>query len=192
MVKIGVLALQGAVSPHLEKLHSIQCIGREVRLENDLKGLSGLILPGGESTTMIHLLKLNQLWEGLKTFSKERPVWGVCAGAILLAKEVQSPSQESLKLLDITIERNGFGRQNESFVDTVEPTKHWIDSERLEGIFIRAPRIRRLSENIQTYLTWRDEPVCVGEGRILISTFHPELTTSSKIHQYFKSLCQNQ
>ncbi len=190
-MKIGVLALQGAVQAHASVLEKLGIESVAVRRASDLSSLSGIILPGGESTTMIHLLKLNALWEPLKDFIETRPTWGVCAGSILLAKEVAHPAQVSFGVMDISVERNAFGRQNESFISALRPTQHWPQDEPLEGIFIRAPRIRKLGPSVRTLLEWHDESVMVEEAHLLASTFHPELTEQVSVHQYFIERCNN-
>ena len=183
-MNIGILSLQGAVEPHKRKLEALGATATEVRHARDLKDLAGIILPGGESTAMIHLLRTNKLWEPLKEFVKYRATLGVCAGAILLAKQVSSPHQPSLEAMDIEIERNAFGRQIDSFIDWCDPTLG-SPFERTEGVFIRAPRIRSLNGCARPLLLWRDEPVLVEEENLIVSTFHPELTDSATIHAYF-------
>lgn len=187
---VGILALQGAVSPHEEKLRSLGVLTIQVRKPEHLLGLGGIILPGGESTAMIHLLKLNGLWEPLKKFVKTTPTWGVCAGSILLAKHVLNPSQESLETMEIEVERNAFGRQTESFISPVQPTSAWDGREPIEGIFIRAPRIRKTFGSTRVLFTLKDEPVMVEAEHLLVTTFHPELTESNLIHQYFLKKCK--
>lgn len=189
-MKIGVLALQGAVEPHKQKLRELGVEPVEVRTPAELAGLSGIILPGGESTAMIHLLKLNALWEPLKAFLTRKPGWGLCAGAILLAKQVTHPAQESLGVIDIAVARNAFGRQVDSFIDSLSPTEHWHQGP-VEGVFIRAPRILEVHGQAQVLFTWKEEPVMVRQGKLLAATFHPELTDSTRLHEYFVELCKN-
>jgi 5'-phosphate synthase pdxT subunit len=190
-MRIGILALQGAVEPHSKKLKFLGAIPVEVRAPSDLEGLAGIILPGGESTTMIHLLKLNALWEPLLGFVHTKPAWGVCAGAILLAKGVHSPSQISLEALNIEVDRNAYGRQRNSFIDRLTPTAEWTDPTPVEGVFIRAPKFSRIFGETRVLLNWKDEPVLVEERNVLASSFHPELTDSTKIHEYFLKKCIN-
>jgi len=187
---IGILALQGAVEPHAVKLDSLGVKTRPVKKIDDLDGLSGLILPGGESSTMIHLLKLHGLWGNLEDFARRKPVWGLCAGAILLAKKVSSPAQESLGALDISVTRNAYGRQTESFVDSLVPMNPLKNLEPCEGVFIRAPRIEQVGQKVEILYEWSHEPVMVQQGFTLASTFHPELTESNQLHKYFLSLCE--
>jgi 5'-phosphate synthase pdxT subunit len=192
-MKVGILALQGAVQPHEEKLKALGVESLQVRYPEQLADLDGIILPGGESTTMIHLLRLNQLWNPLKEFVQTKPTWGICAGSILLAETVTHPAQESLAALKITIERNAYGRQNESFIDVLVPTPEWRkfspDTKPLEGVFIRAPKIKNLTSDIKVIFEHAQEPVMIQKGKCLASTFHPELTDSTLIHEYFLSFC---
>ena len=188
-LKIGILALQGAVEPHQKKIEKLGATAVEVRRAKDLWGLSGIILPGGESTTMIHLLKLNEVWEPLVEFVSIKPAWGVCAGAILLSKEVTHPAQDSLGALPVTVARNAFGRQAESFITTLEPTDHWKETEPVEGVFIRAPRFLAFGANVRPLLSHKDEPVMVEYKKILASSFHPELSEGDAVHKYFLEKC---
>lgn len=192
-MKVGILALQGAVQPHEEKLKALGVESLQVRYPEQLAELDGIILPGGESTTMIHLLKLNQLWNPLKEFVQNKPTWGICAGSILLAETVTHPAQESLAAIKITVERNAYGRQNESFIDVLVPTSEWEKfspaTKPVEGVFIRAPKIKNLTSEIKIIFEHNQEPVMVQKGKCLASTFHPELTDSNLIHEYFLSLC---
>lgn len=190
-MKVGVLALQGAVEPHEEKLKKLGATPIQVRREKDLTGLQGIILPGGESSTMIHLLRLNELWEPLAQFVKEKPAWGVCAGAILLAEEVSHPAQVSFGQMPIAVARNAFGRQIDSFISPLDPTEHWKEKETVEGVFIRAPRILSMKPGVRALFSFKDEPVMVESGRTLVSTFHPELSQSDAIHRYFLKLCSS-
>jgi pyridoxal 5'-phosphate synthase pdxT subunit len=191
-VKVGILALQGAVEPHVAKLESLGIQSVEVRNESDLTGLSGIILPGGESTTMLHLLRLNSLYEPLAKFVSQRPTFGLCAGVILLANKVTSPAQESLGAMPIEVARNAYGRQLDSFVSYLEPTEHFPESngKPVEGVFIRAPRILSQESGVRILLRHKSEPVMVEYGHILGATFHPELTESTVVHQYFINKCR--
>jgi len=159
-----------------------------VRTAAELEGLEGLILPGGESTTMLKLLRDEELWEPLADFGRRRPIFGTCAGAILLARQVTNPVQESLGLMDIVVERNSYGRQLDSHVARIEPEAAFTRATgpgQLEAVFIRAPRILRTGPDVQVYLCHRDDPVLVAEGRHLAATFHPELTDDARIHRLF-------
>jgi pyridoxal 5'-phosphate synthase pdxT subunit len=189
-VKIGVLDLQGAVVPHREKLEALGVTPVLVKVPADLHSISGIILPGGESTAMIHLLKLNGLWEPLKDFTRVKPTWGVCAGAILLAAKVTCPTQECFHAIEMSIERNAYGRQIDSFVGEIEPTGDWISGNKLEAVFIRAPRISDVNGSVKTLFTHAGRPVLVQQTHCLASTFHPELSQSNDIHNYFINHCR--
>lgn len=190
---IGILALQGAVEPHKIKLKDLGAQVTLVRQPQHLENLDGLVLPGGESTTMIHLLKLNQLWELVRQFAKDKPTWGICAGAILLAKDVKSPAQESLQRMDISVERNAYGRQVESFIGEVRGSDQWPGPTTLEGVFIRAPRITRIGGKVTPLLYHGDQAVMVRQEHLLASSFHPELSQGHDVHQYFlRELCSQQ
>lgn len=190
-VQVGVLALQGAFREHLQRLHDLGVPGREVRLPGDLAGLSGLILPGGESTTMVKLLGDYAFWEPLRAFHAQGgSLWGTCAGAILLAREIggQSPAlppQPSLGLIDMSIQRNAFGRQRESF--TTPLTVQGLDTP-FPAVFIRAPVITRLGAGAQSLAEVGGQSVLVRQGRVLASAFHPELTGDTRLHELFLSL----
>ena len=186
-MRIGVLSLQGAVEPHFQKLRDLGVTPVEIKLEKDLSDIQGIILPGGESTTMLHMLDRNSLYSPLQKFVKERPSWGVCAGAILLAEKVSHPSQKSFGALPITIERNAFGRQVDSFISALESDRS--DWQGLEGIFIRAPRIRDLGPGVKILLRWKEEPVLVEHGNTLGGTFQPELSKGHTLHRYFLDKC---
>ena len=158
----------------------------EVRNSHELKHCNALILPGGESSAMIHIAKQNGLWEALQIFVTHKPTWGICAGAILLAQEVSHPAQDSLAALDIGIERNAFGRQADSFIDMID----CADGKKVEGFFIRAPRIKRVGAKAQVRGLWQGEPVFVEEGLARVTTFHPELTDENTLHRDFLEKCQ--
>jgi len=190
-VKIGVLALQGDFALHVKALARCGRSGEmtvdavEVRKPEELEGLDGLIIPGGESTT---LLKLMDEWRFVPALEKfhagGKPIFGTCAGLILLAREVESPAQFSLGLIDVGVERNAYGRQRESFA--AEGQAELDDGQRpIEMVFIRAPRIRRVGPGVTTLARHGDEPVMARQGRVLVATFHPELTNDTAVHQYF-------
>ncbi len=196
---VGVLALQGDFDAHRAALHALNIRSQEVRRETDLEGISGLILPGGESTALLRLAEktlisaiLNRVVDGL-------PILATCAGLILLAKEVQNPTQHSLGVLDVCVERNAYGRQADSFID---PELQWTKEGRqllqqqipdytpspLEGVFIRAPRIRSVGSNVEVLLTRHAEPVLVRQEAIFAGSFHPELSKGKNpIHELFLS-----
>jgi len=182
--RVGVLALQGDFEAHKRALEHAGAEAVEVRTAGELDGLDGLILPGGESTTMLKLLDEEGLFEPLRRFGEERPIFGTCAGAILLASEVLNPAQKSLGLVDMTIERNAYGRQLESRIEKLE----WggrSNGDRLEAVFIRAPIIRRVGPGVKVLATYQGSPVLVEQGRHLVATFHPELTGDGRVHEEF-------
>ncbi len=187
-MKIGVLALQGDFALHAEALARCEP-GRvevvEVRKPSELAGLDGLIVPGGESTTLLRLMEDWQFVPALEKFKAEgRPLFGTCAGAIVMARDVESPRQFSLGLIDIGIERNAYGRQRESFEASGEAV---LDGHPvpLQMVFIRAPRIRSTGPGVQTLARHGGDPVLVQQGSVLVGTFHPELTGQTTVHQYF-------
>jgi 5'-phosphate synthase pdxT subunit len=185
---IGILALQGAYEAHAKVLTALGATPKLVRLPEDLANLSGLIMPGGESTTMLKFLERNDFFATLQTFVQTTPTFGTCAGAILLAKDVTHPAQKSLSALDITVERNAYGRQNDSVILTA-PTS--LPGAPLEMVFIRAPRITRTGPAVETLATRDGVPVLVREGHLLAATFHPELSADSRVHQLFLEMIQN-
>jgi pyridoxal 5'-phosphate synthase pdxT subunit len=182
---IGVLALQGAYEAHAKTLRVLGATPKLVRLPADLEGIDGLIMPGGESTTMLKFLERHNFFDTLKTFVQTTPTFGTCAGAILLAKDVENPVQKSLTALDITIERNAYGRQIDSTILTA-PTE--LEGGPLEMVFIRAPRITRTGPEVETLATRDQYPVLVRQGHLLAATFHPELSSDPRVHQFFLNL----
>jgi 5'-phosphate synthase pdxT subunit len=182
---IGVLALQGAYGAHVRTLTALGAVARLVRTPAELDGLDGLIMPGGESTTMLKFLERNGFFEVLQTWVRTTPTFGTCAGAILLAAHVEHPPQRSLAALDITVERNAYGRQIDSTILTA-PTS--LPGGPLEMVFIRAPRIRSVGPSVETLAARDSFPTLVRSGHLLAATFHPELTDDSRVHQLFLSL----
>ncbi|MBI4876000.1 MAG: pyridoxal 5'-phosphate synthase glutaminase subunit PdxT [Acidobacteria bacterium] len=176
MRRVGVLALQGDFEAHKRALERAGAAAVEVRSAAELDAVAGLVLPGGESTTVLKLLELENLFEPLRRFGLEKPIFGTCAGAILLAKEVLRPAQKSLALMDVKIERNAYGRQLDSRV---------VRLSELEAVFIRAPIIRGVGPGVRVLATYLDTPVLVEEGRHLAATFHPELTADVRVHRLF-------
>lgn len=183
---VGILAVQGDFEMHGKMLERIGEPWRLVKHASDLEGLRSLIMPGGESTTMLKFFDQENLGPAITEFvSKGKPVFGTCAGAILLAKDVINPPQERLALLDVTIERNAYGRQVDSSVrqgDCPEISDHPV-----EMVFIRAPIIRRVGEGVRVLGRADALPVLVEQKNILAATFHPELTQDETIHRYFLS-----
>ena len=184
-IAIGVLALQGAFEAHAKALESLGVTARLVRTPAELKGLDGLIIPGGESTTFLKFLERDGFLDALESFVMDTPTFGTCAGAILLAKEVHNPPQTSLGVLDIAVERNAYGRQIDSAILT-EQTK--LSGGPLEMVFIRAPRITRTGPAVETLATRDGFPVLVRQGHLLAAAFHPELSHDTRVHQLFLDL----
>lgn len=176
--RVGVLALQGDFEAHARALESLGAEAVEVRTAAQLESLDGLIIPGGESSTMLKLIEQEDLLESLREFGRTKPVFGTCAGAILLASKVLNPSQVSLGLVDIDVERNAYGRQLDSCIAR-------LDGEPAEAVFIRAPIIRRVGPQARVLAKYKDDPVLVEQGRHLVATFHPELSGNNRVHRLF-------
>lgn len=186
-VRVGVLALQGDFAAHAQALREHELEPVEVRRLEDLDAVHGLVLPGGESTTMLTLLEGTGLGERLRQLVENgTPVLATCAGVILIAREVHNPPQPSLALLDVSVERNSYGRQLASAVVELRADASALGTSTLEGVFIRAPRLRALGPGVRP-LAWRDgEPVLVEQGCVLAATFHPELSPASPVIQRFE------
>ncbi len=179
---IGVLALQGDFDAHRQALERLGVRTMLVRKPEELDGIDGLVIAGGESSTFLKFLEREGFLEKLRDFVSTKPAFGTCAGAILLAKEVLNPSQPSLGALDIAIRRNAYGRQIDSSI-MMSPTT--LGSEPLEMVFIRAPRIERTGKSVEVLAEREDHPVLVRDGKILAATFHPELSSDLRVHQLF-------
>ncbi len=183
---IGILAVQGDFAMHAKMLERMGAKYKLVKHVDDLAGVDALILPGGETTTMLKFLSERKIGEAIKQFANEnKPVFGTCAGAILMAKEVLNPEQERLGLIDISIERNAYGRQVDSSVQQGECPE--LSGQPVEMVFIRAPIIRRVGEGVKVLGRAAGLPVLVEQGNLLAATFHPELTTDETVHRYFLS-----
>ncbi len=193
-MKIGVLALQGAFIEHIKMLQSLGVEAVEVRLPADLEGLDGLIIPGGESTTIGKLATRFNLMEPLRHFAAEKAVWGTCAGMIFMAKEIGNGSaghdQPLLGVMDIVVERNAFGRQVDSFEADLEVSVFGNGNERpFPAVFIRAPRLVSADGNAEIIARLPDgTAVAAQQGHWLVTSFHPELTDDSRFHEYFLQL----
>jgi 5'-phosphate synthase pdxT subunit len=188
--KVGVLALQGDFEAHAKALERAGAEPVLVRTAEGLNSVDGLVIPGGESTTMLKLLNYMDLKEPLREFASKKPIFGTCAGAILLAKEVENPSQESFGVIDLTVERNAYGRQVDSRVATIQPDSEFAERAGegdVEAVFIRAPIIRRTGPGVRVLAQYEGDPVLVEQGRHLVATFHPELTQDSRVHKLFLS-----
>lgn len=186
MTKIGIMAIQGDYEAHAKALDRLGVAHTYVRLPDDLADVSGVILPGGESTTHLKVMREEGLFAALKRFAANGGAFfGTCAGAILLARDVHGPAQESLGLLDISILRNGYGRQLASEVHS-GPSK--LSDQPLEMVFIRAPIIESVGPGVEVLAEDGGHPVLVQQGRVLAATFHPELTIDATIHRHFVKL----
>ena len=198
MSTIGILALQGDFQAHADVLSKMGVSWRFVRSPSDLEHLAGLIIPGGESSTFLKLIEEEQLWEPLRRFAAEHAVFGTCAGAILMADKVESPSQASLGLIRMTIQRNAYGRQLSSSIRQAEPApvlNVGDDPDRrtgaLEVVLIRAPIITEVGPSVEVLAAIDGKPVAVRQDRYMAATFHPELTADTRIHRYFTRLASN-
>lgn len=183
--RIGVLAIQGDYAAHAEALVEAGAIPVEVRKREELVDLDGLILPGGESTTILKFLERGHLFDDLKQFCSSRPVFGTCAGAILLAREVRNPAQRSLGLLDAVVERNAYGRQIDSSILFSDTKLH---GDKLEMVFIRAPRIVETGPDVEILAQRDGTATLVRQGKLMAATFHPELSPDRRVHQAFVDL----
>jgi len=187
-MKIGVLALQGAFIEHINILRGLGVEAVEVRLPEDLAGLDGLIIPGGESTTIGKLADTYEMMAPLRDFATEKPVWGTCAGMIFMAKEI-GRDQPLLGVMDIVVERNAFGRQVDSFITPIEV--NGIDGEPFPAVFIRGPRLVEAHGDAHIIAQLADgTPVAAQEGHWLVTSFHPELTGDSRFHEYFVKMIE--
>ena len=190
LVKIGILAVQGDFEAHAAMLATMGVDTVEVRTPEDLQGCDGLILPGGESTTQLQFLQEEGLSEAIKKFAaQKKPVFGTCAGAILLATQVKNPPQESLGLLDMTVLRNAYGRQIASDVVSGAST---LKTEPLEMVFIRAPIIEHVGPGVEVLAEYAGKPALVQKGNIMAASFHPELTNDSTVHARFVKMANGQ
>lgn len=181
---VGVLALQGAVEPHRAHIEACGATFKAVKTPKDFTEVDAFILPGGESTTMLKLIGNFGLWDVLTDEFSKKPVWGICAGTILLAETVLNPAQKSFALLPMTVERNAYGRQLDSHYDAVDG---------YNVSFIRAPMIKDIADDVEILATQDDHPIWVRKGHVMASCFHPELTMEypSPMHRKFIEMIQN-
>ena len=186
---IGVLALQGAYDIHAERLAQLGANTRLIRTPEELVGpngpIDGLVIPGGESTTFLKHLERAGFYDVLHDFVHTKPTFGTCAGTILLAKDVDNPPQRSFAALDIAVERNAYGRQNDSTILTAETA---LPGGPMEMVFIRAPRISRVGEGIEVLATREGNATLIRKGKLLAATFHPELSDDIRVHQLFLNI----
>ncbi len=180
MPTAGILALQGDFAAHVAAVESAGFIALQVRTAAQLAEVDGLIIPGGESTTMLKLIEIENLTGPIQDFGKTKPIFGTCAGAILLARLVTNPSQFSFNLMDIEVERNGYGRQMDSTIGTLS-----LNGAETEAMFIRAPIIRQTGPLVKVLASYKGNPVLVEQGLHMAATFHPELATSNPVHKLF-------
>ena len=189
MKKVGVLSLQGDFAAHGAALERAGAEPVYVREPAQFLDLDGLVIPGGESTTMLKLMAYEPgLREALEEFGSRKPVFGTCAGAILMASEVTNPEQQSFGLMDIGVERNAYGRQIDSRVAEIETSPEFEQRTapgKLETVFIRAPIIRRIGPEARVLASYQGNPVLVEQGPHLVATFHPELTPDIRVHSLF-------
>jgi len=186
MLRVGVLALQGDFAAHGKVLDALGVEWRLVKTSHELAQVQGLIIPGGESTTLLKLMAPIAMRPALEQFHAEgHPIFGTCAGLILLAQETVRPQQESLGFINIVAERNAYGRQIDSFIDLGKPLIEDLGPAPLEMVFIRAPKIAELRDGVTALATCKDEIVLARQGSVLVSSFHPELTADRRVHQYF-------
>jgi 5'-phosphate synthase pdxT subunit len=183
--RVGVLAIQGDFDAHAHALKEAGAEAVLVRTPEQLADVDGLVIPGGESTTFLKFLERDGFLDALQEFVRSKPSFGTCAGCILLAKEVLHPSQQSLGVLDATVERNAYGRQIDSVIESAD-TK--LGGKPLEMVYIRAPRIVKTGPEVKVLAEREGFPVLVEQGKILAATFHPELSTDRRVHARFVEL----
>ncbi len=186
--QIGVLAIQGDYAAHAQALVESGAVPAEVRKPADLARLDGILLPGGESTTILRFLDKHGFFEILQDFCRQKPVFGTCAGAILLAREVRNPAQRSLGILDAAVERNAYGRQIDSAILTAETA---LGPEPLEMVFIRAPRIVETGPAVEILARRDGSATLVRQGNRLAATFHPELSSDRRVHRLFVDIVRS-
>ena len=187
MSTVGVLALQGDFAEHAAILRRLDAEAREVRLPADLEGIDRLIIPGGESTTISRLMEMYGLLAPIRAFAAHRPVWGTCAGLIVMAKHASDLDRETLGLMDVSVIRNAFGRQLDSFETDLEIEE--IEGPPLHAVFIRAPLIKDAGPAVKVMAQIEGKGIVAArEGHLLATAFHPELTEDTRMHRYFLSL----
>jgi pyridoxal 5'-phosphate synthase pdxT subunit len=187
--RIGVLAIQGDFDAHASALRDAGAEAVLIRKPEELATIDGLIIPGGESTTFLKFLARDGFLSALQDFVQKKPTFGTCAGCILLAKEVLNPAQESLAVLDATVERNAYGRQNDSAILEAQTR---LEGGPLEMIYIRAPRIVRTDADVEVLAERDGFPALVRQRHILAATFHPELSADRRVHQLFVDLVRSE
>jgi pyridoxal 5'-phosphate synthase pdxT subunit len=184
-MKVGILALQGDFEAHRRVLERLGAETVLLKKPEQLDLIDALVIPGGESSTFLNFLDEAGFLDRLRDFVRAKPTFGTCAGAILLAKEVENPPQPSLGALDIRIRRNAYGRQTESFISQLESA---LGTDPLEAVFIRAPRIESVGRDVEVLAKQNGHPVLVRQGKTMAATFHPELTDDTRVHAEFLKL----
>lgn len=187
-MKIGVLAIQGDYEAHKARLEQLGAEVTLVRKPEQLDAIDGIVIPGGESSTFLNFLAERGFLEKLRDFVSTKPTFGTCAGAILLAKQVENPPQKSLEAMDIRIRRNAYGRQIDS---SIREAHSKLGEKPLEIVFIRAPKIMSTGKSVEILATVGGDPVLVRQGKILAATFHPELSEDTTVHQEFIKMVKN-
>lgn len=183
--RIGILAIQGDYAAHALALSEAGAVPCEIRKPEELDAIDALVLPGGESTTMLKFLDKKQFFDALRDFGVRKPVFGTCAGTILLAREVRNPAQRSLGLIDAVVERNAYGRQIDSSIEVAEIA---VPGGPLEMVFIRAPRIVEIGSGVEALAFREGYPTLVRQGHAMAATFHPELSRDRRLHSLFVSM----
>ena len=180
---IGVLGIQGAYEKHAKAIELAGARSEIIKYREQLAHIQGLILPGGESTTMTKVMGYKISYDDIVNFAKDKPLFGTCAGLILLGKGVEDPRVKQLELMDVEVSRNAYGSQKDSFVDELKLS--FDEDNDFHAVFIRAPQIDRIANNIKVLAECDGKPVLIESDKHLAATFHPELTPDSRIHQYF-------
>ena len=190
-MKIGVLAVQGDFAEHIALLRKVGIEAQQVRLPHQMDDLDGLIIPGGESTTLSRLMSIYALRDPVEQLCRDgKTLWGTCAGMIMMAREITEEDPVPMGLMDIGVRRNSFGRQIDSFEQDLEVNA--FDGGPFHGVFIRAPGVIRVGDGVEVLASLPDgQPVAVRQGKMLASSFHPELTTDTRFHRYFLDLASD-
>ncbi|WP_062309457.1 pyridoxal 5'-phosphate synthase glutaminase subunit PdxT [Alicyclobacillus sendaiensis] len=188
-MKIAVIAVQGAFREHIAALRQLGADAREAKWARDLEGVDGVVIPGGESTAIGKLMREYDMLEPVRELARAgKPIYGTCAGMIVLAKRIEGEDTVHLGLMDVTVRRNSFGRQRESFEADIDIPA--IGAPPFPAVFIRAPHIVSVGEGVEVLATYEDRIVAVRQGNLLATSFHPELTDDYRLHQYFLNMAQ--
>jgi len=190
-VVVGVLALQGGFSTHIALLKKVGVTAKEVRKPKDLEGCTALIIPGGESTAILKQVRFIEMHDALNLFAAQKPVMGTCAGLILMSRHIVNDTMVPFGWLDVDIKRNAFGRQADSFHTLLEVKLGGSKLQKIPALFIRAPTIERVGQDVEILAQYQNQPVFVRQGKLLGLTFHPELTQDASLHQFFIDIVKN-